>query len=99
MLSHTCEYCDCTLVCIDTFVCDEHPASAADAIARPAAQARTLRLISMVRINPFRSFPLSSLAKVACGAFADISCVSAGKKRGFCRLRRAIVELPSANRH
>jgi hypothetical protein len=26
------------------------------------------------------------LAKVACGAFADISSVFAGKKRGFCRL-------------
>jgi hypothetical protein len=35
--------------------------------------------------NPFgRS--LSSLEKVACGAFSDISSVSAGKKRGFCRL-------------
>jgi hypothetical protein len=27
------------------------------------------------------------LEKVACGAFSDISFVSAGKKRGFCRLR------------
>src|ERR1700730_17503623 len=30
---------------------------------------------------------LSSLEKVACGAFSDISFVSAGKKRGFCQLR------------
>src|SRR6202162_2644237 len=29
----------------------------------------------------------SSLEKVACGAFSDISFVSAGKKRGFCQLR------------
>src|SRR5258708_2158036 len=28
-----------------------------------------------------------SLEKVACGAFSDISFVSAGKKRGFCQLR------------
>jgi len=27
------------------------------------------------------------LEKVACGAFSDISFVSAGKKRGFCQLR------------
>jgi hypothetical protein len=27
-----------------------------------------------------------SLAKFACGDFADVRCVSAGKKRGFCRL-------------
>jgi hypothetical protein len=30
------------------------------------------------------------LAKVACGAFADIGFVAAGKKRGFCRLLSAI---------
>jgi hypothetical protein len=29
----------------------------------------------------------SSLEKVACGAFSDISFVFAGKKRGFCQLR------------
>jgi hypothetical protein len=29
------------------------------------------------------------LEKVACGAFSDISFVAAGKKRGFCRLRRS----------
>jgi hypothetical protein len=29
----------------------------------------------------------SQLEKVACGAFSDIAFVSAGKKRGFCRLR------------
>src|ERR1700693_4910008 len=29
----------------------------------------------------------STLEKVACGAFSDISFVSAGKKRGFCQLR------------
>jgi hypothetical protein len=27
------------------------------------------------------------LEKVACGAFSDIGLVTAGKKRGFCRLR------------
>jgi len=32
---------------------------------------------------------LIQLAKVACGAFADITFVSAGKRRGFCRLRSA----------
>jgi hypothetical protein len=31
------------------------------------------------------------LEKVACGAFSDIGLVSAGKKRGFCRLRRVDV--------
>jgi hypothetical protein len=35
-------------------------------------------------------FP-SSLAKVAYGAFADISSVTAGKKRGFCRLLGAVL--------
>jgi hypothetical protein len=29
------------------------------------------------------------LEKVACGAFSDISFVSAGKKRGFCQLRNS----------
>ena len=52
MVSHTCEYFDCTLLCIDTFVCDVQPASAADAIIRPAAQVLALRLIAM-RFNPF----------------------------------------------
>src|SRR5215469_10081898 len=28
------------------------------------------------------------MGKIACGDFSDISSVSAGKKRGFCRLRR-----------
>jgi hypothetical protein len=35
-------------------------------------------------------YPADRLAKVACGAFADISSVSAGKKRGFCRLLSGI---------
>jgi hypothetical protein len=30
---------------------------------------------------------LSQLEKQACGRFSDIASVSAGKKRGFCRLR------------
>jgi hypothetical protein len=30
------------------------------------------------------------LEKVACGAFSDISFVSAGKKRGFCQLRSVV---------
>jgi hypothetical protein len=29
------------------------------------------------------------LEKVACGAFSDIGFVSAGNKRGFCRLPHA----------
>jgi len=33
----------------------------------------------------------SSLEKLACGRFSDISCVFAGKKRGFCRLRPATI--------
>jgi hypothetical protein len=36
-VSHTCEYFDCTLVPMETFVCDEHPASAAHAATSPAA--------------------------------------------------------------
>jgi hypothetical protein len=32
---------------------------------------------------------ISELEKLACGRFSDISLGSAGKKRGFCRLRRA----------
>jgi hypothetical protein len=28
------------------------------------------------------------LEKLACGRFSDIGFVAAGKKRGFCRLRR-----------
>jgi hypothetical protein len=31
------------------------------------------------------------LEKLACGRFSDISFGSAGKKRGFCRLRRAML--------
>jgi hypothetical protein len=31
------------------------------------------------------------LEKLACGRFSDSSFVSAGKKRGFCRLRRAML--------
>jgi hypothetical protein len=31
----------------------------------------------------------SQWEKVACGAFSDIGFVSAGKRRDFCRLRRA----------
>jgi hypothetical protein len=30
----------------------------------------------------------SPLEKLACGRFSDIGSVAAGKKRGFCRLRR-----------
>jgi hypothetical protein len=33
----------------------------------------------------------SQWEKVACGAFSDISSASAGKKRGFCRLRNATI--------
>jgi hypothetical protein len=35
--------------------------------------------------------PLVQLAKAACGAFADISFASAGKRRDFCRLHIAAV--------
>jgi hypothetical protein len=31
------------------------------------------------------------LEKVACGPFSDISFVTAGKKRGFCRLRSVTI--------
>jgi hypothetical protein len=31
------------------------------------------------------------LEKLACGRFSDISFAAAGKRRGFCRLRRATV--------
>src|ERR1700737_4216565 len=41
---------------------------------------------------------LSSLEKVACGAFSDISFVSAGKKRGFCQLRSKRMQVQKAKR-
>jgi hypothetical protein len=31
----------------------------------------------------------SLIGKTACGRFSDIGFVAAGKKRGFCRLRKA----------
>jgi hypothetical protein len=33
----------------------------------------------------------SQLEKLACGRFSDINSAAAGKRRGFCRLRRATV--------
>jgi hypothetical protein len=38
-------------------------------------------------VTMIRGTYTSSLEKVACGAFSDISFVSAGKKRRFCQLR------------
>jgi hypothetical protein len=38
--------------------------------------------VSLARIRG-----LSLLEKVACAPFSDIGFVTAGKKRGFCRLR------------
>ena len=55
---------------------------------RQTRQVKNAMQESDLRLSPEFRPALVNLEKLACGRFSDITPLTAGKKRGFCRLRR-----------